>query len=697
MAEEVEPAQPLLLVGAEQTAEVRPGVDRAQALELAELGPRGGERLVDLEQFLLGEQRVEQRRLGRLEPQPLDADAAKRQQHPVLFQPRLGQQPLRPVPKRDHLVAPADGGEDVGEAHLLLLPVRAVVGHRAAELEPVDAARHREARRARPAERLLVSADDPALRDELRHDRRHRLDRQQHRLGAAPARPQPRRGELLEGRTLRLRVAADQPRPLRGDGRVARVTLEGPIGGNGCARVAECLGIRARVLLRGGIGEAVNGRRFVRGIRLRGSRFRRIGRLGGVAGCGGSGGSGGPGGEGDEPPRLRRAHPHARVVEPHLRQQLRLRLPVEGGVGAEEVQVRRRLDPMLVPRQRLGQVHLRQLREHVHPVEEPLDVRRAHPQRTGRFAAQRRAPTLAPELADPTRGAAVVQRPGPVLPEDDAVQPRHHEVRRFDAHPLVPAAQLGADLQVPVGRLVADHPERPRAVRLVIVPVERRLAARALLIEVDRAPPGRDHPFQQRPLRRAGQAEAAVAPLAADALDHLPVLDPGRAEHQGAQLAVLRVRQRGEHVGGEPQRLGLAPAARAGGEGGALAQLHDEPAVAGGGLGQHDVADLPLGREQVEPAAGVVDHRRPQQGEAAHPRGLGVRPGRDAAGLALPRPGRPHPQARQLFRVRGLVAERELHDRRPDVLAVRALGERLAGALGPGVRALLAELHLVGR
>lgn len=101
----LEPAEPRLLVGAEDAAEPRGRVDRLHAIEAAQLGARVVEPFVGARLGERGEQGVEQRRLpGREAELPRRPRLPQRGQRAVAAEPRLGQHAERPVGQRDRAI-----------------------------------------------------------------------------------------------------------------------------------------------------------------------------------------------------------------------------------------------------------------------------------------------------------------------------------------------------------------------------------------------------------------------------------------------------------------------------------------------------------------------------------------------------------------------------------------------------------------
>ena len=82
---------------------------------------------------------------------------------PYFLSHSSGSIPIEPSPSVDHRLAPAGGGEEVGEADAL-----AAVVDLAVELEPVDAGGHRELELAGRADQLALGLDPPAGQDQVR-------------------------------------------------------------------------------------------------------------------------------------------------------------------------------------------------------------------------------------------------------------------------------------------------------------------------------------------------------------------------------------------------------------------------------------------------------------------------------------------------------------------------------------------------
>ena len=136
---------------------------------------------VDADFGLGGEQGIEQAGLGVAEPEVAVFLGAEVDEHPVLLEPFLGEHPHRAVAERDHRLASAGGGEQVGKADL-----GAAVVDVAVELEPVDPGGDRELELAGRADQLPFGLDPPAGQDEFAGDLPQSLGGKLHRAGVDP-------------------------------------------------------------------------------------------------------------------------------------------------------------------------------------------------------------------------------------------------------------------------------------------------------------------------------------------------------------------------------------------------------------------------------------------------------------------------------------------------------------------------------
>ena len=124
--EVVEPAQSLALIGAQLAVEARGRIDGHDPLELPQVLPDLLEGGVDLDLRLCGQKRIEHARLRRAEAKAAVGRGRQVGEHAVLLEPLLGEHAHRAVAQLDHGLAAPGGGQQIGEADVLV----AVVGFR---------------------------------------------------------------------------------------------------------------------------------------------------------------------------------------------------------------------------------------------------------------------------------------------------------------------------------------------------------------------------------------------------------------------------------------------------------------------------------------------------------------------------------------------------------------------------------------
>ena len=697
-AQELQPAQAFALVGPQGAAKAFGGVGGVDAVEGLEFLAGLGKTVVDRRVVLAGQQLVEHRGLAALEAQVVAFDLAQGHQQAVLVEPLLGQQRLGAVAQHDHVFARPRGGQDLGQGQGFGGAVGTLVGGFATQLKPVDAGGDRQRRRAGGADGLLVGRDDPAGAQQAGDRTRHLLGRnQQHVAGGAGGVPQAQAG-----------------------GGGDRLTLGAEVAANQLLLAVQGLDVGTAVGGRIGVGRVVVDHRGL-----------GVGRLRVFDGADGGGHETAAAGGADALAGVVEAHAGDQAVAARAGQQL-------GGLrraGAVDVKVRDGVEHALGAAQALGQVQLGQLGQQVKAFKEAFDVGLGHPQgrdahrggagvRVGVVAAfgacvgiQGRGVhvltlvgpvvgvAVVAELADPAKRVAVVEGRGGghgvaracvfdrAAQDDQPVAPAQHDIGFGDGDALAGAAQLHVDEQL-AGARPADEPQLPGGG--AVGPAQGALAAFVdvgVFFEFQKRPAGADHAPQDAALGPGGDAVGVVAAVQAVGLVGFVAGDPGGPEHHAHQLAVGGVGQVVDGVQADLQRLGFAPAA---GDGGALLQVDDQPAVALREVGQHDVTDLPLGGEDRDGVRafgglGVFVRRRPQQREPPDPARLGGAH-RAQRVVALAGFGRPQAQLGQVADRRAAHAlvvvalvGVEVQQRRPDVQAELALGHLVTGAVGRGV------------
>ena len=606
------------------------------------------------------------------------------------------------------MLAGAGGGEDLGQGELLDAAVFLLVGDVAAELEPVDARDDREGRWPGGADDLLVGRDDPPAGEQGSNGAGHLLGaHQQDVVGGRRGVAEAEAGGRVERFALGAEVAADQP-------------LLG----------AE-LGIGVGVVVFDGDAGL---------IRLGGGSVLGVGGCGGF-GLGGLGrgrsgfGAGLRGGDGDEPAAAGGVDPLTGVVEPHPGNEAAApgagdQLGGLGRAGAEHIQVRHGVEQLLLPAHAFGQVQLGQLRQEVQPLKEARHVVHRDPQRRRAHRLVHRLGggfdffdllvliSVVTELADPAVGVAVVERRGEregesagrgffaraldgVGADQQAIAAAEQDLGLGDGDAFARPAELQVHEQF-AGALAGDQPKLPGLV--VADPAQGALVVAVvgfILVHLEEAAAGLDQPLQEHALRAGGDAVGVVPAVEAVGLAGFVLGDPGCAEHHRDELAVDGVGQLVDRVEADAQRLGLGPA---GGDGGALLQVDDQAVVAVRKLGQDDVANLALGREDRHGLGGfrfALGRGGAQQRQPADPLRLG-RADRACPFFALAGLGGAEAEFGQVVD-RGADVHAvvfvfvEVQQRGPDVRAERAFAEGVAGALGHGVAVVLHHLDGVDR
>ena len=136
--EVVEPAQALALVGPQLAVEARRALERLDPLELVERSARTFSKAASTWISGCAASSASSRpACDALNRRCAVLGGAQVGEHAVLLEPLLGEHAHRAVAQLDHGLAPAGGGEQVGQADALAAEVDA-----AAELEPVDAGGH---------------------------------------------------------------------------------------------------------------------------------------------------------------------------------------------------------------------------------------------------------------------------------------------------------------------------------------------------------------------------------------------------------------------------------------------------------------------------------------------------------------------------------------------------------------------------
>ena len=164
LLEVFEPAQALALVGPQLAPEAGRGLLGVDPLEPGEVLADLAEADVELDLGLRRQERVEEPGLRLAEPDRavLVLGAAEVGEHPVLLEPVLREHPHRAVAQRDHRLAPAGRGQEVGQGDGLAAEVNL-----AAQLEPVDPGGHGQLELAGLADQLPLGLDPPAGLDQL--------------------------------------------------------------------------------------------------------------------------------------------------------------------------------------------------------------------------------------------------------------------------------------------------------------------------------------------------------------------------------------------------------------------------------------------------------------------------------------------------------------------------------------------------